>query len=580
MANEELLIRSGAEAGRRLPVAGETVFGREGGNAESLGGDPQLSRRHARIFRDSQGRLVLEDLGSANGTWVNGAAIRGAHLLSPGDRVRLGGTELEVHADDRQPAGATVGAAPAGPTAPLPSALPPAAGGGSGGPWVPVQSRSGRGGRTALIVLLVVAVLAGAGVGIYFGTKSLGSKSSASSAKGATGVPSDCGKNLGGGEKLAMVAYVESNTLKGNSIIEIPYRASDLKPLAMSQCPTGGTGSADLTDSGVLDANNQIAMNADHTQLFAVNQGSDTIAVFHVASNGALTPVDGSPFPSGGMGPAALGIDGDTLIVTNKAQDGVRDLSKVKPVYTSMRIDSQGRLKQIAGSSITADLGASPTDAYVPPQGGVVFSTEESGPLRGFSIGVDGKLDQASDSPKDLEKSDFAAGFDPKKKFALGIVGNPKQKLLYIDLSTIPAVAVYRWHDDGTLSYVRAVLDSGSYLPCWNEITPDGKWLYTINADTDNVTVFDLSDPEDPQQIQTFAFEKPGNPWNAAIDDNGRFLVVNTPRDTLKTPEGEGNTQHVLRIGGDGKLTQLGDDVKLPVASGVNPQGLALLTIG
>ena len=236
----------------------------------------------------------------------------------------------------------------------------------------------------------------------------------------------DCGKNLGGGEKVAMVAYLESNTLKGNSIIEIPYRAGDMKPLAMSQCPTGGTGSADLTDSGVLDANNQVAINSDHTLLFAVNQGSDTIAVFHVASNGALTPVHGSPFPSGGMGPAALGISGDTLVVTNKAQDGIRDLSNVKPVYTSMRIDSQGRLTQVSGSSITADLGSSPTDAYVPPQGGVAFSTEESGPLRSFSIAVDGRLIQAPGSPKDLEDTDFAPGFDPKKKFALGIVGTPE----------------------------------------------------------------------------------------------------------------------------------------------------------
>jgi hypothetical protein len=36
----------------------------------------------------------------------------------------------------------------------------------------------------------------------------------------------------------------------------------------------------------------------------------------------------------------------------------------------------------------------------------------------------------------------------------------------------------------------------------------------------------------------------------------------------------------VLRIGDDGKLSQVGDDVKLPVATGVNPQGLVALDIG
>lgn len=56
--------------------------------------------------------------------------------------------------------------------------------------------------------------------------------------------------------------------------------------------------------------------------------------------------------------------------------------------------------------------------------------------------------------------------------------------------------------------------------------------------------------------------------------------MVNTPRDTLKVPEGEGNTQHLMRIGDDSKLTEVGVPVKLPVATGTNPQGLALLNVG
>jgi hypothetical protein len=40
-----------------------------------------------------------------------------------------------------------------------------------------------------------------------------------------------------------------------------------------------------------------VIVNRDHTLLFAVNGGSDTIAVFHINGDGTLTPVDGSPFP-------------------------------------------------------------------------------------------------------------------------------------------------------------------------------------------------------------------------------------------------------------------------------------------
>jgi hypothetical protein len=47
-------------------------------------------------------------------------------------------------------------------------------------------------------------------------------------------------------------------------------------------------------------------------------------------------------------------------------------------------------------------------------------------------------------------------------------------------------------------------------------------------------------------------------------------------------PEGEGNVEHVMSIGDDGKLTELdaGDPAKLPVPKGTNPQGIAVVAPG
>ena len=53
------------------------------------------SRRHARIDVKADG-LWLEDLGSANGTFVNGVQIRAAHKLATGDRVAFDISEFEV----------------------------------------------------------------------------------------------------------------------------------------------------------------------------------------------------------------------------------------------------------------------------------------------------------------------------------------------------------------------------------------------------------------------------------------------------------------------------------------------------
>jgi len=130
------------------------------------------------------------------------------------------------------------------------------------------------------------------------------------------------------------------------------------------------------------------------------------------------------------------------------------------------------------------------------------------------------------------------------------------------------------------LTYVDSVPVDGAYLPCWVQISPNEDWLYLADADTNNVAVFDIRDPLHPRQIQTFAFKTSGNPWNEAVDPTGRYLFVNTPRDTEKVPAGEGNTQHVMRIGSDGMLEELPiSPVKMPVPQGVNPQGLAILKV-
>ena len=58
--------------------------------------DPTVSSRHARLSPQG-GRLVLDDLGSRNGTLVNGRRVKGPTELSPGDRLGVGpNVELEV----------------------------------------------------------------------------------------------------------------------------------------------------------------------------------------------------------------------------------------------------------------------------------------------------------------------------------------------------------------------------------------------------------------------------------------------------------------------------------------------------
>jgi hypothetical protein len=68
---------------------GETTLGRTSANDIQLTGDETVSRQHAKIT-EANGHYRLYDLGSANGTFVNGHRVREPMMLEHGDDVRLG----------------------------------------------------------------------------------------------------------------------------------------------------------------------------------------------------------------------------------------------------------------------------------------------------------------------------------------------------------------------------------------------------------------------------------------------------------------------------------------------------------
>ena len=95
-----LVITSGPLAGRTLSVQGRLVVGRE--QADLTIETPDLSRRHA-VFRAVDGALEVEDLGSLNGTYVNGRPIEAATRLTAGDVVSLGETSIDVRGEAAPP---------------------------------------------------------------------------------------------------------------------------------------------------------------------------------------------------------------------------------------------------------------------------------------------------------------------------------------------------------------------------------------------------------------------------------------------------------------------------------------------
>ncbi len=150
-----LTVKAGGRVIKEIELKGDLTIGRaEDNDLELL--DPKVSRHHARIKLEG-GTFILSDLGSANGTQVNGVRITEAHILRHGERIGIGDAEL-LYQEPGKSVQDTV-----------PSIQPPPAVGAT--QLGPAAAARGKGRGTGLVIglLLVGAVLllAAVAVGVY-----------------------------------------------------------------------------------------------------------------------------------------------------------------------------------------------------------------------------------------------------------------------------------------------------------------------------------------------------------------------------------------------------------------------------
>lgn len=95
MSDLTLEIVEGPGAGRQVPLDRPIVIGRDPA-ADVVLGDGQVSRKHARVSPATDGSAVVEDLESANGTFVNHNELFGPARLDAGDELLIGVTVMEL----------------------------------------------------------------------------------------------------------------------------------------------------------------------------------------------------------------------------------------------------------------------------------------------------------------------------------------------------------------------------------------------------------------------------------------------------------------------------------------------------
>lgn len=353
--------------------------------------------------------------------------------------------------------------------------------------------------------------------------------------------------------------------------------AGHLTPLPGSPYLTGGTGSAPAPGTSLglqTDDDQQVIVNQAGTLLFTVNGFSNTIAVFTINSDASLTPITGSPYNSGGPQPASLGLfdgilsNGNSFLVAVNKESDPNQINPKKPNFQTFTVATDGTLTHNVGSQVTLPYGATPSQAAIGKQH-LVFGLQFAG---GGTAGVVSEIYSYRIRSNGTLKLNNAV-MTPTGNVFLGEVVNPAQTVLYAALPADSQIAVYQYSvATGILTYQTSVANPGS-LACWLAINAAGTRLYSGESASNSITVYDLTNPLLPVQLQHITLTPTttgSSVTNLHFDPTGAFLyaISNSPTTS---------SLHVLNAAADGTLTETLTPLTLPVPSGNYPIGLATL---
>ncbi|GJM43640.1 MAG: hypothetical protein DHS20C21_04820 [Gemmatimonadota bacterium] len=423
--------------------------------------------------------------------------------------------------------------------------------------------------------------------------------------------------------------YILSNNIEDgqNSVIAY-HRLSDgqLRPLEAGPFLTRGSGIDNNTNGklGPNDNDTPLVVSEDRTRLFAVNGHSNTIAAFDIARDGTLQHVPGSPFPSHGVAPVSLALSGDILVAANRNEDP-NQLPSLRGAdlanYATFRVDDRGGLTFLSkvdladGQKNTQVLVSQrdarlvfgndfQVDADFDGDGTIskLFGNEAQvrGGLQVFRLDGSGRLTRSHR----LALPETVQPAPEVPTVPLGIWDHPTKELLYVGLVTRNQLGVFRYDQDGKLSFLNAVANSGQDI-CWLKSSPDGTRLYAVNnlprEDRKDVgstiTVFDISGKraempvelgrvELPDPFGTFvnnrAMPQPNSTaFQFDIDENFLYVINQRVNQTPENTKPDGNVLHTVKLDPSGKLAvaasrPLGQD---GVAVRARPQGVVCLDI-
>ena len=304
--------------------------------------------------------------------------------------------------------------------------------------------------------------------------------------------------------------YIDGNTATANTIDGYARHADgSLTAMAGSPFAAGGAGlGTGLASQGAIQ------VTQDGRYLLAVDAGSNQISVLRVTAGGVPVLV-GHPVFSGGITPVSVAVSPSGLVyVANSGTGGSN--------YTGFRLSFNATLTPIPGSTYTVPDGSGLGDVFFNAFGNHLIGTRTGTSLiDSFVVLPGGRLLAAKGSPFTGQGlGQLGAEFSPASPSEL-FVSNAHNG------TGLGTVSAYR---DGLLGQLSSIGSSpyadGQTAPCWVEISHNGKYLFTVNTGSGNISSYSISPDGSLALIGSTPIKGGGADIDARLSPDGKYLLV------------------------------------------------------
>lgn len=327
--------------------------------------------------------------------------------------------------------------------------------------------------------------------------------------------------------------YVLSNSPAGNAVIRVARSArGELGDVTMF--PTGGTGTG-----GGLGSQGAVVLSENQRWLFAVDAGSNELAVFRIEGDGVeLT----DHVASGGQMPISVTFRAGLVYVLNAG--GAGNIS-------GFTLSPQGQLTPLAGS--TQPLSGAGTGGaqieFTPDARQLVVTEKATNLILTYDVGPNGVASGPTTHPS-AGATPFGFAFQGRDRLIVSEAfgGAP-------DASSLSSYVL-----NGGLSVVSAVVPTTETAACWVAVSKNGRFAYTTNTGSNSVTGYAIAQDGSLSILNADGVTAVTGPVPIDMDfsENGRFLYV--------LNAGDGSIS-AYAFESDGSLFPIGGATGLPAGS-------------